>query len=336
LGSLVIENIEKKYGAMAALAGINLEVDDGELVVFVGPSGCGKSTLLRIIAGLEEATLGRVLIDGQDVTHMPPARRGIAMVFQTYALYPHLTVKNNMSLGLKQIKTPAPEIESRVARASAMLSLDPYLKRRPAQLSGGQRQRVAIGRALVRQPQLFLFDEPLSNLDAALRVQTRLEIAKLHHELAATMIYVTHDQIEAMTLADRIVVLNQGKIEQIGTPMQLYNQPVNEFVAGFIGSPSMNFIEAARLDPAIMGEAKTIGVRPEHLSVSHDDGMWRGRVIHIEHLGADTNLYIETEIAGLLCVRIFGAHETAIGANLYLTPMTDKIHRFDADGKTLI
>jgi len=319
---------------MQALAGINLEVAQGELVVFVGPSGCGKSTLLRIIAGLEEATAGRLLIGGQDVTRLAPAQRGIAMVFQTYALYPHLNVKNNMSLGLKQIKTPKVEIEARVTRAATMLSLEPYLERRPAQLSGGQRQRVAIGRALVRQPELFLFDEPLSNLDAALRVQTRLEIAKLHHELAATMIYVTHDQIEAMTLADRIVVLNQGRIEQIGTPMQLYNKPVNEFVASFIGSPAMNFIDATKFDRSMAQSAKTIGIRPEHLSVDEKSGLWRGRLMHIEHLGADTNLYVETQAAGLLTVRIFGAYEAIVGADLYLTPAPDKLHFFDAAGKS--
>jgi len=335
LGSLTIENIEKKYGAVAAIAGINLEIDDGELVVFVGPSGCGKSTLLRIIAGLEEASAGRVLIDGQDVTRIPPAQRGIAMVFQTYALYPHLTVKNNMSLGLKQIKTPRAEIEARVAKAADKLALTPYLGRRPAQLSGGQRQRVAIGRALVRQPQLFLFDEPLSNLDAALRVQTRLEIAKLHHDLAATMIYVTHDQIEAMTLADRIIVLNKGKIEQVGTPMQLYNHPVNEFVARFIGSPGMNFIDATRMDPTLARGASNIGIRPEHLSLSSDGGLWRGRVLHIEYLGADSNFYLETELVGLLTVRLFGTYAAQVGDILYATPMENKLHRFDVAGKIL-
>jgi len=334
LGSLIIENIEKTYGSMTALADINLDVKDGELVVFVGPSGCGKSTLLRIIAGLEEASRGRVRIDGQDVTHTPPAGRGIAMVFQTYALYPHLNVQNNMSLGLKQIKTPKADIERRVQEAAEKLALEPYLDRRPAQLSGGQRQRVAIGRALVRQPQLFLFDEPLSNLDAALRVQTRLEIAKLHHDLAATMIYVTHDQIEAMTLADRIVVLNKGKIEQIGTPMQLYNTPANEFVASFIGSPAMNFIEADRLEAAMVRSAQKIGIRPEHLSVDLDKGMWAGRLRHIEHLGADTNLYIETEVAGLLTLRLFGAYEASIGQELYVTPREDKLHFFDDAGRS--
>ncbi|TKD35230.1 MAG: ATP-binding cassette domain-containing protein, partial [Mesorhizobium sp.] len=247
MGSLNIENVKKAFGPVEVLKGINLEVTDGEFVVFVGPSGCGKSTLLRVIAGLEDSTSGRVVIDGADVSATPPAKRGIAMVFQTYALYPHLTVKNNMGLGLKQAGTPAAEIDRRIGIASSMLSLEPYLSRRPAELSGGQRQRVAIGRAVVREPKLFLFDEPLSNLDAALRVNTRLEIAQLHRRLKATMIYVTHDQVEAMTLADKIVVLNAGKIEQIGGPMELYNSPANEFVAGFIGSPKMNFVDGAKL-----------------------------------------------------------------------------------------
>ncbi len=227
MGSLLLKSIHKRYGAQEVLKDINLEVQDGEFIIFVGPSGCGKSTLLRSIAGLEDVSSGQVLINGEDVTVTPPSKRGIAMVFQSYALYPHLTVKDNMGLGLKQAGTPKAEIETRVSKASAMLALDPYLGRRPAEMSGGQRQRVAIGRALVREPELFLFDEPLSNLDAALRVQTRLEIAKLHRELKATMIYVTHDQVEAMTLADRIVVLNAGRIEQVGSPMELYNKPDN-------------------------------------------------------------------------------------------------------------
>ena len=332
MGSLKIENVKKSFGKVDVLKGIDLDVRDGEFVVFVGPSGCGKSTLLRVIAGLEDATSGRVLIDGADVTVVPPANRGIAMVFQTYALYPHLTVKNNMSLGLKQANTPAAEIERRVATASSMLSLEPYLERRPAELSGGQRQRVAIGRAVVREPKLFLFDEPLSNLDAALRVNTRLEIAQLHRRLKATMIYVTHDQVEAMTLADKIVVLNAGEIEQVGAPMELYNRPANEFVAGFIGSPKMNFIDAAKLGE---GQAKTIGVRPEHLTVDASSGAWKGTVIHAEHLGADTNLYIDTEKAGLITVRIFGVYNADAGATLYATPDPQKTYRFGADGKTL-
>ncbi len=332
MGSLKIENVKKSFGKVEVLKGIDLEVQDGEFVVFVGPSGCGKSTLLRVIAGLEDATSGDVRIDGQSVIGVPPAKRGIAMVFQTYALYPHLTVKNNMSLGLKQINTPAAEIERRVAAASAMLSLEPYLERRPAELSGGQRQRVAIGRAVVREPKLFLFDEPLSNLDAALRVNTRLEIAQLHRRLSATMIYVTHDQVEAMTLADRIVVMNAGRVEQVGAPMELYNQPANEFVASFIGSPKMNFIDGGRLGE---GQVKTVGVRPEHLTVDAGSGAWKGTVIHAEHLGADTNLYIDTEKAGLLTVRIFGVYNAEPGATLHVTPDPARTYRFGADGKSL-
>ncbi|BAV49166.1 ABC transporter [Mesorhizobium loti] len=331
MGSLKIENVKKAFGPVEVLKGINLEVNDGEFVVFVGPSGCGKSTLLRVIAGLEDSTSGRVVIDGEDVSVTPPAKRGIAMVFQTYALYPHLTVKNNMGLGLKQAGTPAPEIDRRIGIASSMLSLEPYLERRPAELSGGQRQRVAIGRAVVREPKLFLFDEPLSNLDAALRVNTRLEIAQLHRRLKATMIYVTHDQVEAMTLADKIVVLNAGRIEQIGGPMELYNAPANEFVAGFIGSPKMNFIDGARLGET----AKTIGVRPEHLTVDPKSGAWKGTVVHAEHLGADTNLYLDCEKAGLITVRIFGVYDAEPGAMLYATPDPAKTYRFGADGKVL-
>ncbi|WP_256752366.1 ABC transporter ATP-binding protein [Mesorhizobium sp. Mes31] len=331
MGSLKIENVKKAFGPVEVLKGINLEVTDGEFVVFVGPSGCGKSTLLRVIAGLEDSTSGRVVIDGEDVSATPPAKRGIAMVFQTYALYPHLTVKNNMGLGLKQAGTPAAEIERRIGIASSMLSLEPYLERRPAELSGGQRQRVAIGRAVVREPKLFLFDEPLSNLDAALRVNTRLEIAQLHRRLKATMIYVTHDQVEAMTLADKIVVLNAGRIEQIGGPMELYNSPANEFVAGFIGSPKMNFIDGARLGET----AKTIGVRPEHLTVDPKSGSWKGTVVHAEHLGADTNLYLDCEKAGLITVRIFGVYDAEPGATLYATPDPAKTYRFGADGKVL-
>jgi len=331
MGSLNIRNVRKNFGKVEVLKGIDLDVEDGEFVVFVGPSGCGKSTLLRIIAGLEDMSSGAVLIDGADVSTVPPAKRGIAMVFQTYALYPHLTVKNNMGLGLKQAGTPPAEIDKRIGVASAMLSLEPYLERRPAELSGGQRQRVAIGRAVVREPKLFLFDEPLSNLDAALRVNTRLEIAQLHRRLKATMVYVTHDQVEAMTLADKIVVLNAGRIEQVGRPMDLYNKPANEFVAGFIGSPKMNLIDGARLGET----AKTIGVRPEHLTVDPAKGTWKGTVIHAEHLGADTNLYIDTEKAGLLTVRIFGVYNAEPGQTIYATPEAGKTYRFDGEGKAV-
>lgn len=332
MGSLLLKSVHKRYGAQEVLKDINLEVEDGEFIIFVGPSGCGKSTLLRSIAGLEDVSAGQVLINGEDVTVTPPSKRGIAMVFQSYALYPHLTVKDNMGLGLKQAGAPKAEIETRVSKASAMLSLDPYLARRPAEMSGGQRQRVAIGRALVREPELFLFDEPLSNLDAALRVQTRLEIAKLHRELKATMIYVTHDQVEAMTLADRIVVLNAGRIEQVGSPMELYNKPDNLFVAGFIGSPQMNFVEGSRIGDT---EAKTVGIRPEHISVSRDSGKWKGKVIHAEHLGADTILYVETEAAGLITVRLFGEHHYNEDDVIFITSDDSKVHRFDTNGKAI-
>ncbi|KAA1182810.1 ABC transporter ATP-binding protein [Rhizobium tropici] len=332
MGSLQLKSIRKAYGSHDVLKGIDLEVKDGEFVIFVGPSGCGKSTLLRSIAGLEDVTSGAVLINGKDVTVTPPAKRGISMVFQSYALYPHLTVKDNMGLGLKQAGTAKAEIDSRVEKASSMLSLAPYLARRPSELSGGQRQRVAIGRAIVREPELFLFDEPLSNLDAALRVQTRLEIARLHRSLKATMIYVTHDQVEAMTLADKIVVLNAGAIEQIGSPMELYNRPANTFVAGFIGSPQMNFIAAERLGQS---GAKTVGIRPEHITLSRDQGSWAAKVIHVEHLGADTIIYLESETTGLLTTRLFGEHQYEPDEMVYATPDANQMHRFDANDKAI-
>ncbi|KQY40454.1 ABC transporter ATP-binding protein [Rhizobium sp. Root483D2] len=332
MGSLQLKSIRKAFGNHEVLKGIDLDVEDGEFVIFVGPSGCGKSTLLRVIAGLEDATSGSVQIDGQEVINTPPAKRGIAMVFQSYALYPHLTVKDNMGLGLKQMGAPKADVDAKVAKASGMLSLEPYLARRPAELSGGQRQRVAIGRAIVREPKLFLFDEPLSNLDAALRVNTRLEIARLHRSLKATMIYVTHDQVEAMTLADKIVVLNAGQIEQIGSPMELYNKPANTFVAGFIGSPQMNFIEASRLGDQ---QAKTVGIRPEHITLSRDNGDWKAKVIHVEHLGADTILYLETEVTGLLTVRLFGEHQYDVDDIVYATPDKTAMHRFGADDRVL-
>jgi multiple sugar transport system ATP-binding protein len=332
LGSLTLQNIRKSFGQTEVLKGIDLEVKHGEFVIFVGPSGCGKSTLLRIIAGLEDKSEGRVLIDGEDVSFTPPAKRGIAMVFQTYALYPHLTVRDNMGLGIKQAGAPASEVEARVAKASGMLSLDALLARRPAELSGGQRQRVAIGRALVREPKLFLFDEPLSNLDAALRVNTRLEIARLHRELGATMIYVTHDQVEAMTLADRIVVMNAGRIEQIGSPMQLYNKPANKFVASFIGSPQMNFIDAASIG---LPGAAALGIRPEHLTLSRVKGEWRGKVVHVEHLGADSNIYLDIEKAGLVTVREAGEAAFAVDEIVHVTPQPGKRVLFDSAGVTM-
>ena len=331
MGSLQLQAVRKSFGKVDVLQGIDLDVADGEFVVFVGPSGCGKSTLLRIIAGLDEQTSGNLRIDGKVMNGVPPAKRGIAMVFQSYALYPHLTVAKNMGLALAQEGMPQAAINTRVAAASGLLRLDELLDRRPAELSGGQRQRVAIGRAIVRQPSLFLFDEPLSNLDAALRVGTRIEIAKLHRQLGATMVYVTHDQIEAMTLADRIVVMNAGVIEQVGRPIDLYNRPATLFVAGFIGSPTMNFIggaDAARVN------ATTIGVRPEHLKVAAE-GDWIGQVSHAEHLGADTMLYVEVPEIGLVTARILGDVVHDVGDRVGLTPQSGKIHRFDADGRAI-
>jgi multiple sugar transport system ATP-binding protein len=331
MGSLVLENVTKSFGLAEVIKGIDLDVADGEFVVFVGPSGCGKSTLLRIIAGLEEQSSGHLSIDGRRVDVIPPSKRGIAMVFQSYALYPHLDVRRNMALALEQEGIPRAEIDRRVGKAAAMLQLDPLLARRPAELSGGQRQRVAIGRAIVREPSLFLFDEPLSNLDAALRVGTRIEIAKLHRQLGATMIYVTHDQIEAMTLADRIVVISAGRIEQVGKPMELYQTPANLFVAGFIGSPTMNFLNggyAARLGAA------TIGVRPEDLRIA-PDGPWEGAIIHAEHLGSDTMFYVEVPEAGTLTVRMHGDASHQIGETVKLAPIEAKIHRFDASGTAM-
>lgn len=286
MSGVTLTKAVKKYGDLEVIHGVDLQIEHGEFCVFVGPSGCGKSTLLRMIAGLEETTDGRIEIGDRDVTKSDPAERGVAMVFQTYALYPHMTVEENMGFGLKMNGHPKAEIQSKVAEASRILKLDPYLKRKPKALSGGQRQRVAIGRAIVRGPEVFLFDEPLSNLDAELRVDMRVEIARLHKDIGATMIYVTHDQVEAMTLADKIVVLRGGNIEQVGSPMQLYSDPDNRFVAGFIGSPSMNFVEGIAGEGEVSvaafggvavptsvalpakGEKVLVGLRPQHLKVS--------------------------------------------------------------------
>ena len=331
MGSLTLRGVAKSFGATDVIKGVDLAVAEGEFCVFVGPSGCGKSTLLRMIAGLEEATAGDIEIDGRRVNAVAPAKRGIAMVFQSYALYPHLTVRDNMALGLRQAGAPKAEIAASLARAAGMLALEPLLDRRPAELSGGQRQRVAIGRAIVRKPALFLFDEPLSNLDAALRVATRLEIARLHRELGATMIYVTHDQVEAMTLADRIVVLNGGRIEQVGAPMELYDDPANTFVATFIGSPQMNLLDAARLG----APGRTLGVRPEHLRLSADAGPIAGRVSHVERLGSETNVFVATEDHGLVTTRTFGPTPFDVDAPVRLTPDPARVLHFDADGRRL-
>ena len=335
MGALTLNKVTKSFGATDVIKGVDLEVAEGEFCVFVGPSGCGKSTLLRMIAGLEDVTGGDVVIDGVRVNDTAPAKREIAMVFQSYALYPHLTVRDNMGLALKQAGVPKAEIAAASDKAAGMLALSPLMERRPAELSGGQRQRVAIGRAIVRRPKLFLFDEPLSNLDAALRVQTRIEIARLHRDLGATMIYVTHDQVEAMTLADKIVVLRAGKVEQVGRPMDLYNDPDNTFVAGFIGSPQMNFLKAGALGL----RSETLGIRPEHLAISRAGGQMAGqiagRVSHVEKLGGETLVYVHTEGQGLLTVRLFGEHDFAVEEAVYLTPDQARAFHFDAAGQRI-
>ena len=331
MGALELKSVTKSFGATDVIKGVDLTVNDGEFCVFVGPSGCGKSTLLRIIAGLEDATAGDILLDGRRVNDVAPAKRELAMVFQSYALYPHLTVRDNMGLALKQAGQPKATITAATDKAAAMLSLDPLMGRRPSELSGGQRQRVAIGRAIVRTPKLFLFDEPLSNLDAALRVATRIEIARLHRDLGATMIYVTHDQVEAMTLADRIVVLRAGRVEQVGAPMELYNDPANTFVAGFIGSPQMNFLKSGALGQ----RGETIGVRPEHIAIARDTGRIAGHVSHVEKLGGETLVYVRTEAHGLLTVRLFGEHDYAVDETVHLTPDDRRSFHFDAAGLRL-
>lgn len=322
--ALKLEKICKSFGKVDVLKDIDLTVEQGEFVVFVGPSGCGKSTLLRVIAGLEDATSGRIEIAGETVNLTPPAKRGIAMVFQSYALYPHLTVRDNMTLALKQEGVPKDEITRRVQETGAMLHLSDYLDRRPSELSGGQRQRVAIGRAIVRQPKLFLFDEPLSNLDAALRVNTRIEIAALHRHLKGAMIYVTHDQTEAMTLADKIVVLRDGRVEQIGAPLELYNKPANKFVAGFLGSPGMNFFAAE-----VIGAkgARTAGIRPEHFRLG--EGSLKARVNHIERLGGDTNVFLRLHSGEPVTVRQFGQHDHALGQEVTLGFDPAQLYLFD-------
>ncbi|ESW60405.1 MAG: glycerol-3-phosphate ABC transporter ATPase [Rhodobacter sp. CACIA14H1] len=331
MGKIQLTQVRKSFGEVDVIPGIDLSIEDGEFVVFVGPSGCGKSTLLRLIAGLEDTSSGTIAIDGKDATHLPPAKRGLAMVFQSYALYPHMSVRKNIAFPLKMAGMSEAEQAARVERAAKVLNLTSYLDRRPGQLSGGQRQRVAIGRAIVREPSAFLFDEPLSNLDAALRVGMRQEITELHQSLKTTMIYVTHDQVEAMTMADKIVVLNAGRVEQVGSPLELYHRPQNLFVAGFIGSPKMNFIEGAE---AAKHGAATIGVRPEHLDIVAG-GPWQGTVGLTEHLGSDTYLKVTLDSGEGVTVRAPGEVAVRHGDRVALAPQAAKIHRFGADGKAL-
>jgi len=349
---IALKGVKKSFGNVSIIGDVNLEIADGEFVIFVGPSGSGKSTLLRLVAGLEDCTGGQIFIDGNDVTNLGPAERELSMVFQSYALYPTKTVRGNMSFGLEVAKLPKAEINRRVDAAAAVLKLEPYMERKPKALSGGQRQRVAIGRAIVREPVAFLFDEPLSNLDAALRVEMRIEIAKLHQRLDATMIYVTHDQVEAMTLADKIVVLDRGDIQQVGSPMELYDHPANLFVAQFIGSPKMNVMAAKPssgglavadtggtipLPAAAPAGVVNVGARPEEISiVPEGEGHIRGTVDVVERLGSDTFAYVSVGGIENLTVRIVGnAASIAVGQKIGLKFTPERLHLFGADGKTI-
>ena len=348
MGNLILRNITKSFHKTEVLKRVDIEVTNGEFVVIVGPSGCGKSTLLRIIAGLERQTSGDVIIGDKDVSVLAPARRGIAMVFQSYALYPHLTVEGNMTLGLRQARESAKIIADRVTEATRILELEPYLKRKPGQLSGGQRQRVAIGRAITRHPEVFLFDEPLSNLDAALRNQVRVEIADLHRRLGTTMLYVTHDQVEAMTLADRIVVMDAGIIQQIGTPSELYRRPANLFVAGFIGTPKINLlpghlsgnriaIEATgTLDTAVAGQGPvTVGIRPADFVINDNpqaDSGFRGQVIGTEYLGNVTYIRVLLGNGQTVVVEEKPDHLWQLDQPVFLGVNRAKAHVFDAEG----
>jgi ABC-type sugar transport system ATPase subunit len=328
MAKVELRGLKKSFGPVEVINGIDLTAPDGSFTVLVGPSGCGKSTILRMIAGLEDTTEGQILIGGNDVTDLDPVDRGIAMVFQSYALYPHMTVAENIGFSLRVSKTPKDEVLRRVKEAAGILQLEDLLDRRPRELSGGQRQRVAIGRAIVRNPKVFLFDEPLSNLDAALRTQMRVEIAELHVKLGTTMIYVTHDQVEAMTMADTIVILNHGSIQQIGEPIDVYRAPANPFVAGFIGSPKMNFIKG---ETAKKHGAELLGIRPEHIALSRSSGEWKGRLRHIERLGSDTIAYIDLLNIGPVIVRTHGDFATKAGETVFLTPDPQMIHLFNAD-----
>ncbi|MEN0105867.1 MAG: sn-glycerol-3-phosphate ABC transporter ATP-binding protein UgpC [Pseudomonas sp.] len=356
MADLSIRNLRKGFDGHAIIQGIDLDVRDREFVVFVGPSGCGKSTLLRLIAGLEEVTSGTIALDGKDITDLAPAKRDLAMVFQTYALYPHMTVRKNLSFALDLARTDKKTVADKVANAARILELERLLERKPKQLSGGQRQRVAIGRAIVRNPKIFLFDEPLSNLDAALRVQTRLELARLHKELNATMIYVTHDQVEAMTLADKVVVLNGGRVEQVGSPLELYNHPANLFVAGFLGTPKMGFLRGTvgRVDGSscevqldaganlhlpreacaqTAGATVTLGVRPEHFTiVPAGEGQLQVVADVSERLGSDTYCHVSTASGEQLTIRVRGDFAPAYGQTLELAFDTAHCHLFDATG----
>jgi multiple sugar transport system ATP-binding protein len=345
MAGLSFRGVAKSYGEghqTQVVRALDLDVQDGEFMVLVGPSGCGKSTSLRMLAGLEDVTAGQIFIGGREVTHLPPAERGVAMVFQSYALYPHMTVAENMGFALKMAGKPRAEIDAAVRKAARSLQLDALLARRPKELSGGQRQRVAIGRAIVRQPQVFLFDEPLSNLDAALRHETRLELARLHEELGATIIYVTHDQVEAMTLGDRIAVFNEGRIEQVGPPMEVYERPANRFVAGFLGSPRINFLPAGLLGAGAPAGAETLGLRPEHLALTPPEGAaLRGEIALIEHLGDASIAHVRCADAGpllpqqVLAVKLAAGEPWQRHQPVGLRWQPERVLAFDATGRRL-
>jgi multiple sugar transport system ATP-binding protein len=326
MASVELRNVRKRFGSHEVIHGVDLLIRDREFVAFVGPSGSGKSTLLRMIAGLETLSDGEVLIDGQAVEDVPPAKRGLAMVFQSYALYPHMTVAENMSFSLRLAGVSKQEREAKVREVARVLEMEALLERKPQALSGGQLQRVALGRAMVRQPKAFLLDEPLSNLDAALQAQMRLELVRLHRELKTTMIYVTHDQIEAMTMADRIVVLDEGRVEQVGTPLELYNHPASLFVAGFIGAPKMNFL--AQPGP----EARTLGIRPEHVRIG-DGGELEGQVVALEHLGARTYVHARLADGNGLVVETAGDTRVREGDRLAFHILPEACHWFDGSGR---
>jgi multiple sugar transport system ATP-binding protein len=337
MAGLSFRGVAKAYGDKAPVVrALDLEVQDGEFMVLVGPSGCGKSTSLRMLAGLEEVSAGQIFIGAREVTTLPPAERGVAMVFQSYALYPHMSVAENMGFALKMAGRPKAEVAAAVLKAARSLQLEALLERKPRELSGGQRQRVAIGRAIVRQPQVFLFDEPLSNLDAALRHETRLELARLHEELGATIVYVTHDQVEAMTLGDRIAVFNQGRIEQVGAPMAVYERPVNRFVAGFLGSPRINFLPAGLIKTALPAGTETVGLRPEHLSLVAAGTGLDGELALIEHLGDTSIAYVR--IAGVeqpLAVKLSAGQAWQRHQRVGLQWRPEHLLAFDARGLRL-
>ena len=334
MGSIELRNVSKSFGAAEVIRNVDLSIAEGEFTVFVGPSGCGKSTMLRMIAGLEATTSGEIFINGSDVTRIGADKRGLAMVFQSYALYPHMTVAENMGFSLGNTSMKKADADAKVKDAAEILQLGPLLDRKPKELSGGQRQRVAIGRAIVRDPVAFLFDEPLSNLDASLRSQMRIELSKLHKQLGKTMIYVTHDQIEAMTLADRIVVLHEGRIQQVGKPLEIYRKPANAFVAEFIGSPKMNLLPVAEITdlPGLDANATTIGLRPEHLDVTQaSQGALDGEVDFIEHLGSDSYLHLAlADSRQMATVRVAGDTDIALGARIGISWARINMHQFDA------